>query len=761
MPWWKEQGPGDDATSGYCSSMAGVIARVWSVVLVLSAAATITAAWFAFAAFDTAQTSSVCAFNRLNTLAANASLNSSATAVNASEIVPMALLTEVTTNMSTYKVLAVAPAFLAALLFLLAAMHILYPRPSNPMCSKCTAGVANLPAIIAAVIYFAFAAMHSATESDWAMDQSRAFDAACNSTAVPLPNNESRPAGLLHGDVACACLLRVVPDLHALWGPGWFALLTVLATIFLALALRFIAPYGSKTAGYGRGDIYLGRVCLGEAGFVVNLLLFPFVIVWLGFDIYIAGCFKVLGTRLFRKIFGCCLGVYTDPSFTGKEALGGKGSFGTDLAKDADSIMWIRASEVPKGGGSKEGGDNKFMLYEGKIEPADLCQGAVGDCWLVAAIASASEHPASIRNAFLTPEYNPLGRYDVRLWDPDVHDWVIITVDDTIPVNKQSKREQFMKMNGRELWAVILEKAFAKYCGSYAGIDGGWAVWGWHVLTGDHCFKLRLDEQSKKWRRLNVECKRNPKREVYFRNTSEQYTPDECWNLILNYIEAQGFVAASGGKQMGSDGDGEEGGGLNGEQLNDNGLVGTHMYSILDARELGLIPGFDIGGGLLGQTKLVKMRNPWGKYEWKGAWSDTSKEWDENPIVKARLRPNLGEGADDGTFWMPFDQLVTGAAGFTAIEFCDRTTKRDLVLKAKEGMGVWGIAYGAVSGLVKFLCCCRGISVIYFGRFSARETKSTKRGCERCCSTDERNVADPGKVKADIDVKVMQTSHVM
>ena len=71
------------------------------------------------------------------------------------------------------------------------------------MCSKCTAGVANLPAIIAAVIYFAFAAMHSATESDWAMDQSRAFDAACNSTAVPLPNNESRPAGLLHGDVAC------------------------------------------------------------------------------------------------------------------------------------------------------------------------------------------------------------------------------------------------------------------------------------------------------------------------------------------------------------------------------------------------------------------------------------------------------------------------------------------------------------------------------------------------------------------------------
>ena len=44
------------------------------------------------------------------------------------------------------------------------------------------------------------------------------------------------------------------------------------------------------------------------------------------------------------------------------------------------------------------------------------------------------------------------------------------------------------------------------------------------------------------------------------------------------------------------------------------GLVGTHAYSILDARELGLIPGLNLGAGLLGQTRLVKLRNPWGVY---------------------------------------------------------------------------------------------------------------------------------------------------
>lgn len=52
-----------------------------------------------------------------------------------------------------------------------------------------------------------------------------------------------------------------------------------------------------------------------------------------------------------------------------------------------------------------------------------------------------------------------------------------------------------------------------------------------------------------------------------------------------------------------------------------NGLVKGHAYSVTAVKKVRL------GHGLLAYFKnetipLIRMRNPWGKTEWKGAWSD-------------------------------------------------------------------------------------------------------------------------------------------
>jgi Calpain family cysteine protease len=76
------------------------------------------------------------------------------------------------------------------------------------------------------------------------------------------------------------------------------------------------------------------------------------------------------------------------------------------------------------------------------------------------------------------------------------------------------------------------------------------------------------------------------------------------------------------------------------------GIVQGHAYSLLDVCE---VEG----------NKLIQLRNPWGEAtEWKGAWSDSSKEWNERRrrIVYERMKQRGVEqveiGREDGTFWI-------------------------------------------------------------------------------------------------------------
>ena len=47
--------------------------------------------------------------------------------------------------------------------------------------------------------------------------------------------------------------------------------------------------------------------------------------------------------------------------------------------------------------------------------------------------------------------------------------------------------------------------------------------------------------------------------------------------------------------------------------------------------------------------RLIRLRNPWGKYSWKGSWSDTDSRWESRPWMRDELR---AVGGDAGVFWM-------------------------------------------------------------------------------------------------------------
>jgi hypothetical protein len=149
-----------------------------------------------------------------------------------------------------------------------------------------------------------------------------------------------------------------------------------------------------------------------------------------------------------------------------------------------------------------------------------------------------------------------------------------------------------------ETWLPLLEKAYAKAHGDYSAIDGGFVGEGIEDLTGgvtSEVFATDILDKDKFWR-------------------------EELLNVNKTFLFGCG--------QMG---------GIYGER---RGIQEKHAYSIMEAREID------------GQ-RLLKLRNPWGRTEWTGRWSDGSEEW--TPEWMQKLNHRFG---DDGVFWISYKDLL-------------------------------------------------------------------------------------------------------
>jgi hypothetical protein len=149
-----------------------------------------------------------------------------------------------------------------------------------------------------------------------------------------------------------------------------------------------------------------------------------------------------------------------------------------------------------------------------------------------------------------------------------------------------------------ETWLPLLEKAFAKAHGDYSAIEGGFVGEGIEDLTGgvtSEVFATDILDKDKFWR-------------------------EELMNVNKTFLFGCG--------QMG---------GIYGER---KGIQEKHAYSIMEAREID------------GQ-RLLKLRNPWGRTEWTGRWSDGSEEWTAQWMQK--LNHKFG---DDGVFWISYGDLL-------------------------------------------------------------------------------------------------------
>jgi hypothetical protein len=255
--------------------------------------------------------------------------------------------------------------------------------------------------------------------------------------------------------------------------------------------------------------------------------------------------------------------------------------------------------------------------------PNDIIQGSLGDCYFLAAISSIAEYPERIMRILLTKENDGTGIFAVALCLNGI--WEEVILDDFAPCKKNGTLA-FNRSKTNELWVVLLEKAWAKVFGGYLNISGGMMTEPLRDLTGASCKMFYLQKK-----------------------------PEKIWSEILN-ADINHFIMTASSHSLNNGSD---------SFIENIGICGSHAYSLLAVYQL-----FKKNGiyrltreGEQYTHRILKLRNPWGKGEWNGEWSDNDTRW--TPQLKKLL--GFTGNPQDGIFFMPWKDFKEY---YNAIQIC-------------------------------------------------------------------------------------------
>ncbi|XP_006462259.1 hypothetical protein AGABI2DRAFT_71002 [Agaricus bisporus var. bisporus H97] len=273
--------------------------------------------------------------------------------------------------------------------------------------------------------------------------------------------------------------------------------------------------------------------------------------------------------------------------------------------------------------------ENPQFFVGGEPDSNDIVQGALGDCWFLSALATVSNVPELVKT-FCVDRDEEVGVYGFIFFRDN--GWETVVIDDLLFTRvpkweeltraeqelyhfdknrynssaRQGGKTLYFASSGSlgETWVPLMEKAYAKLHGNYSHLNGGFTGEAIEDLTGGVSSFLQTKDIL----------------------DTNKFWSEELLRANQDRLFACSFHDLDNARNGRND-------------IKVQGLIGGHAYSVLRAKQC------------KGKRFLV-IRNPWGKTEWTGPWSDGSKEWTKDYLgVLEELDHVFG---DDGQFIMEY-----------------------------------------------------------------------------------------------------------
>ena len=356
-----------------------------------------------------------------------------------------------------------------------------------------------------------------------------------------------------------------------------------------------------------------------------------------------------------------------------KESLYGDGGVPAGSPKDSN-IKWYPLSEI----------SDYAQFFSDGVESNDVIQGCLGDCWFISALSVIATKDYLLRGEFsediladkkIDEEENIM--LSTGIYPPIFHSfrkkgifcfkffknfkWRYVLVDSRLPCirvyNNQTPSLLYGQCRARhEFWVPLIEKAYAKLHGSYRSLVSGFIDDGLVDLTGLTSKKMIIEKEK-----LTTEKKVNELWDILLKNSTLYFNDKKQRTGEGKLVSAKFYTRNK--TMMGCSVD-SKGNTVEMEVVLHNrhtGILAGHAYSILDVFEISKPRGKKPRK----TSRLLRIRNPWGRKEWNGKWSDDSVETKQN---KERIEKKLNEkykdtnekinlSQEDGTFLMCFSDF--------------------------------------------------------------------------------------------------------